>query len=199
MRLVALLASVVAALGLATACSTPPFQFYTLSAANVPAVPATNLVVALGPVTVPGVVDRPEMVVSVGANQVTLDDIHRWASPLADNLARVMAEDLSLMLGTPRVIQFPQALAPQPDYRVTVDFRSFESVLGDKAAVDAIWTIQRVKDRKLQTGHVAVRESVSDASYQALAGAHSRAVAKVSQDIAQAILALQREGGAGSQ
>ena len=196
MRLLALLAPVVAALGLATACSTPSFHFYRLSAANVPAAPATNLVVALGPVTVPAVVDRPEMVVSTGANQVTLDDIHRWASPLPDNLARVMAEDLALMLGTPRVIQFPQALGPPSDYRVSVDFRSFDSMLGDKASVDAIWTIFRAKDRKLQTGHTAVRESVADPSYQALAGAHSRAVAKISQDIADAILAMQREGAA---
>lgn len=196
MRLPALLMTVVAALGLATACSTPVFQFYTLSAANVPAAPATNLVVALGPVTVPAVVDRPEMVISTGANQVTLDDIHRWASPLPDNLARVMAEDLALMLGTPRVIQFGQALAPQTDYRVAVDFRSFDSMLGSKASVDAIWTIHRAKDHKLQTGHTAVSEQVADPSYQALAGAHSRAVAKVSQDIADAIMAMQREAAA---
>ncbi|MEP6874355.1 MAG: PqiC family protein [Burkholderiales bacterium] len=196
MRLLALLVSMVAALGLATACSTPSFHFYTLSAASVPAAPATNLVVALGPVTVPAVVDRPEMVVSTGANQVMLDDIHRWASPLPDNVARVMAEDLALMLGSPRVIQFGQALAPQTDYRVTVDFRSFDSVLGDKASVDAIWTIHRTKDRKLQTGHTAVRENVVDPSYQGLAGAHSRAVAKISQDIADAILAMQREAAA---
>ncbi|MEP7296347.1 MAG: PqiC family protein [Burkholderiales bacterium] len=196
MRLVALLVSVLAALGLAAACSTPSFHFYTLSAANVPAAPATNLVVALGPVTVPAVVDRPEMVVSTGANQVMLDDTHRWASPLPDNLARVMAEDLALMLGSPRVIQFGQALAPQTDYRVAVDFRSFDSMLGSYASVDAIWTIHRTKDRKLQAGHTAVRESVADPSYQALAGAHSRAVAKLSQDIAAAILAMQREGPA---
>lgn len=195
MRLHSLLLSA-AAVGLATACSTPSFHFYTLSAANVPAAPATSLVVALGPVTVPAVVDRPEMVVSTGANQVKLDDFHRWASPLPDNLARVIAKDLVLMLGTPRVIQFPQALGPQADYRVVVDFRSFDSTLGEKASVDAIWMIHRTKDRKLQTGQTTVRESVTDPSYEALAAAHSRAVAKISQDIADAIQAMQREAAA---
>lgn len=195
MRVLAWLATA-ATLGLATGCSTPTFQFYTLTAATTPAAPATNFVVALGPISVPAVVDRPEIVVSTGANQVSLDDIHRWASPLPDNLARVMAENLAVMLGTPRVIPFPQALAPPSDYRVAVDFRSFVSTLGEQASVDAIWTIQRTKDRKLQTGHTAVRERVADAGYPALAGAHSRAVAKVSQDIADAILAMQREGAA---
>jgi uncharacterized lipoprotein YmbA len=197
MHLLAWLATAAAALGLATACSTPTFQFYTLTAMTAPAAPATTLVVALGPITVPAVVDRPEIVVSTGANQVSLDDIHRWASPLPDNLARVMAADLALMLGTPRVVPFPQALAPPADYRVAVDFRSFVSALGDQASVDVIWTIHRTKDRKLQTGHTAVRESVSEPSYAALAGAHSRAVAKVSQDIADAILAMQQEGATG--
>jgi len=196
MRLVALLPTVAAAVALASACSTPPFQFYTLSAAPVAAAPATNLVVSLGPITVPAVVDRPEIVVTTGANQVMLDDTRRWASPLPDNLTRVIAEDLASMLGTPRVIPFPQTLAAPSDYRVAIDFRSFVSALGDKASIDVVWTIQRTKDRRLQTGHTAVREGASDASYQAIAGAHSRAAAKVSRDIADAILSMQQEGAA---
>jgi uncharacterized lipoprotein YmbA len=182
MRLTGLLAMVcVATIALATGCATqPPFRFYTL-------------VVALGPISVPAVVDRPEIVVSTGTNEVRLDDFNRWASPLPDNLSAVMAEDLVLMLGTPRVIRFPQPLAIDPDYRVAVDFRTFDSALGGSASLDATWTIRRSKDQKTRTGTTSARESLADASYQALAGGHSRAVAKVSRDIADAIVAMQRE------
>ena len=194
MRPTALLAIVCMATGLATGCATQqPFRYYTLRVAVEPAAVASTLVIALGPVTVPAVVDRPEIVVSTGRNELKLDDFNRWASPLQDNLFRVIADDLSTLLGSPRVIRFPQPLAADPDYRVAIEVRSFESNLGESAAIDAVWTIRRMKDRKTQTGQTSVRERIADPGYEALAGAHSRAAAKLSQDIADAIRQLQRE------
>lgn len=194
MRLTALLAIVCVATALVAGCATPPpFRYYTLSATAAPYEPASSLVVALGPVLVPAAVDRPEIVVRTGPNEVRLDDFNRWVSPLQDNLSQVIAEDLALSLGTPRVTRSSQPLAANADYRVAVDVRSFESTLGESASLDAIWTIHRTKDKKMQTGHTFVRESVADASYQAIAGAHSRAAARMSRDIAEAIRALQRD------
>lgn len=194
MRPTALLAIACLATGLTAGCATPPpFRYYTLSAAAAPAAAPSTLVVALGPVTVPAMVDRPEIVVGSGPNEVKLDDFNRWASPLQENLSRVIAEDLALNLGTPRVIRFPQPLAMDPDYRVAVEVRSFDSALGGSAAIEAVWTVRRMKDKKTQTGNTSVREPTADAGYQALAGAHSRAAARLSRDIADAILALQRD------
>ena len=54
---------------LAAGCgSTPGSRFYTLSAAPAPAGTSSDLSVAVGPVTVPAVVDRPQIVVSAGPN-----------------------------------------------------------------------------------------------------------------------------------
>ena len=193
MRPVALLAIVGVATVLAAGCATPPpFRFYTLSAVAAAAPTPSTLVVALGPVTVPAMVDRPEIVVATGPNEVRLDDFNRWASPLSDNLSNVLAEDLALLLGTPRVIRFPQPLAADPDYRVAVDVRAFDSTLGESASVDALWTVRRTKDKRTQTGHTSVRVAVADTSYKTLAAAHSQAVAKVGRDIAEAIVTLQR-------
>ena len=182
-----------AALTLAAGCGTsPPSRFYTLSPAAAPASTASTLVVAVGPVTIPGVVDRPEFVVNTGPNEVRIDDFNRWASPLQDNLTRAFADNLSAMLGTSRVIRFPQPIAVEPDYRVVVEVRTFESVPGESATLDAVWTIRRSKDGKSQTGRTTAREAVADKGYDALAAAHSRAVARASKDIADAIQALQR-------
>jgi hypothetical protein len=182
-----------AALTLAAGCGTsPPSRFYTLSPTAAPVSATSTLVVAVGPVTIPGVVDRPEFVVNTGPNEVRIDDFNRWASPLQDNLTRAIADNLSAMLGTSRVIRFPQPIAVEPDYRVVVEVRTFESVPGESATLDAVWTIRRSKDGKSQTGRTTARESVAEKGYDALAAAHSRAVARASKDIADAILALQR-------
>jgi uncharacterized lipoprotein YmbA len=187
-------AALVAVLALAGCGTSPPARFYTLSAtATAPVPPPTStLLLAVGPVTVPSVVDRPELVVSAGPNELRLDDFNRWAAPLQDSLSRAIAENLVVLLGTPRVIIFPQALASDPDYRVAVEVRTFESLPGTAAALDAVWTIRRAKDGKTQTGRTSAREAVDGAGYEALAAAHSRAVGRLSQDVAAAIRELQR-------
>jgi hypothetical protein len=47
-----------------------------------------------------------------------------------------------------------------------------------------------MRDGFVQTHRTSVREPVQDDSFEALAAAHSRAAARLSQDIAEAVRAL---------
>ena len=181
--------------GLTAGCgSTPASRFYTLSAANAPAATSSNLSMVVGPVSVPAVVDRPQIVVTTGPNQVRLEDFNRWASPLQNNISRVVAENLVAILGTPRVILFSQTLGGDADYRAAIEVQRFESAPGEAATLDAVWTVRRTKDGKSQTGRTTVREAASDKGYDALAAAHSRGLARLSQDIADGVRTLERSG-----
>jgi len=180
---------------LAAGCgSTPASRFYTLSATPAPAGTPSDLSLAVGPVTIPAVIDRPQIVVSAGPNQVRLDEFNRWASPLQSNISRVVADNLAAILGTPRVSLFPQTVSAAADYRVAILVQSFDSAPGEAATLDAVWTVSRAKDGKSQTGRTAVREAAPQGGYDGLAAAHSRALARLSRDIADAIQALARAG-----
>jgi uncharacterized lipoprotein YmbA len=184
-----------AVVGLVAGCaSTPPSRFYTLNAASGPAAPSSNLSIAVGPVIVPAVVDRPQIVVSMGPNQVRLGEFNRWAAPLQNNIARVVADNLVQMLGTPRVTLYAQTLSADADYRAAIEVQSFESSPGEAAMLDAVWTVRRSKDGKAETGRTTVRETVQEKSYDALAASHSRALARLSRDLAVAVGALNRSG-----
>jgi hypothetical protein len=174
--------------------SSPMSRFYTLSATPAPAGTVSDVSVAVGPVTIPAMIDRPQIVVSAGANQVRLDEFNRWAAPLQSNISRVVADNLSAILGTPRVSLFPQTMSAAADYRVVVQVQSFDSAPGDAATLDAVWTVNRAKDSKSQTGRTAVREAAPQGGYDGVAAAHSRALARMSRDIAEAIQALARSG-----
>lgn len=183
--------TICAALVFASGCaSTPPSRFYTLSAVAVPAAAPSNVSVAVGPVSVPADVDRPQFVVSTGPNQVRLDEFNRWASPLQNGISRVVAENLVMLLGTPRVTLYPQTLSADADYRAAIEVQSFASAPGEAAMLDAVWTVRRMKDGKTATGRTTVREPVQEKGFDALAAAHSRAVGRLSQDIAGAVRAL---------
>jgi uncharacterized lipoprotein YmbA len=57
-----------------------------------------------------------------------------------------------------------------------------------------VWTVRGLKDGKTETGRTTVREAVQEKSYEALAAAHSRAVGRLSQDIANAVTTIDRSG-----
>ena len=173
--------------GLVSGCSSsPPSRFYTLSGVAKPATTSSTLSVAVGPVSVPAMVDRPQFVVNAGPNQVRLDEFNRWASPLQNNISRAVAENLVALLGTPRV----SLLSADADYRAVIEVQSFESSPGEAATLDAVWTVRRSKDGKAETGRTTVREAVQEKGYDALAAAHSRAVARLSEDIANGVRLL---------
>jgi uncharacterized lipoprotein YmbA len=182
--------AVLAILG-AGCSSTPPARFYTLSSTSTPAAASSELSVAVGPVAVPAAVDRPQIVVSLGPNRVWLDEFNRWAAPLQDDIARVVAENLAAMLGTPRVAK---TLSAGMAYRAVIEVQRFDSAPGDAATVDYVWTVTRARDGKTQTGRMSMREATTAPGYEGLAAAHSRAVTRLCRDIADAALALDRAG-----
>jgi len=171
-------------------CASPTSRFYTLSPTTTAAAPASRLSLAVGPVSVPAAVDRPQIVVSTGANQVRLEEFDRWASPLKDEISRVVAENLVAMLGTAQVTQSPPTLSGAAVYRIAIEVQRFESAPGESAKMDAVWTVRRTKDDKSVTGRTSAQEPVSQPGFDALAAAHSRAVARLSRDIANAVRGL---------
>ena len=70
--------------------------------------------------------------------------------------------------------------------------QSFESAPGEAATLNAVWIVRRAKDAKSETGRTSVREPTTQKDYDALVAAHSRALARMSQDIADAIRTLDR-------
>lgn len=172
----------------AVACSSPMSNFYTLApTVGADASARSTLAVGVGPVTVPATVDRPQFVLQVAPNRVTLQEYHRWAAPLGQAIGQTVATDLSALLGTPDVVPLP---APnfRYDLRVTIDIQRFESVPGESVQIDAVWAVSDPSDpTRIRSGRTVARETVSGSGFEALAAAHSRALGQLSRRIARAI------------
>jgi uncharacterized protein len=194
---IAAVAAVWALAVLAAGCANAPAQFYTLSptaASANPSAASSKLAIVVGPISIPAIVDMPQIVVTKGSNQVAPDQFNLWASPLRNNIAQVVCADLAALLGTSSVSAVSAVLTMDADYRVAIDVQIFESAPGEAATLSALWSVRRTKDGKAQTGRTAVREPSPQKSYEALAGAHSRALGRLSMDIAEAIRGLERDG-----
>ncbi|MEN6321407.1 MAG: PqiC family protein [Syntrophaceae bacterium] len=175
-------------------CASSPSRFYTLSPMGAPAVqPSSNFTVSVGPVSVPDVVNRLPIVLRTGPNQVFISEFDRWASPLKENIARVVAENLVSMLGTPHVTIFPQSSAAEASYRVMINILRFDSELGKAATLDAILTVNSAKEGQPHRSRKTLTEPTQGDDYAALVAAHSRALGQMSAEIAGMIREIEAQ------
>jgi uncharacterized lipoprotein YmbA len=179
-------------------CASPlKERFYVLSASPMPAPAPGGLSyrVAVGPVTVPAAVDRPQIVLRVDANRVALQEQSRWAEPLKESIPRVVASNLAVLLGDVQVAADSQDAAAGADCRVTIDIQRFDSVLGEAATLEVLWRVI-VTGEAAANGRFLIREPAGGQGYDALAAAHSRALAALSNDIAAGIRKCRPQPGA---
>jgi len=173
-------------------CSrSPRVTFYTLNAtATTEAAAPAAVSVAVGPVTLPSLVDQPQLVVRTSVNQVDILEMHRWAEPLKSGIVRIIAADLAALLPQARVSSYPQNAGLDADYRVQVDIQRLEMTAGEGVALDALWSVRRTGDgASPKTGRSVVSEPARAGGYDALVAAQSRALAVVSRDLARALSA----------
>ena len=170
----------------------PQTTFYTLtplvSEVTTPRLTGPGIAIAL--VTLPELVDRPQLVVPDGGTRVAILETHRWAEPLKSAIPRLLADNISRLMGTDRVSAYPQHAAINADYRLFVDIQRFE-LAGSTVVVDALWEIRNAKGSKPVTGRSKLVEPVGSADYEAVVAGYSRAIATLSKEIAQSLRSLQ--------
>ncbi|KVZ78699.1 hypothetical protein WL22_05145 [Burkholderia ubonensis] len=169
--------------------SSPQASFYTLGtdATLWNTGDAAPVRVVVGPVTVPDLVDRPQIVTRAAGSRVNIAEFARWAEPLKTDIARVIAADLGVLLGSTQVNVFDFGVGAAPAWRVRVDVMRFDSMPGDSVTIDAQWAIRAPGKHDVMMGRSVAHEPVQGKSYDALVTAHDRALASVSRDIASGI------------
>jgi uncharacterized lipoprotein YmbA len=194
-----LLVGVGVAAGLGCAGS-PPARFYTLSP-----VPATGegkagketagrtLAIGVGPVRVPQYLAGKEIVTRTDANKIDLAGNDLWGGSLGDDFSRNLLENLSLLLAGDRTSLFPWPGIGTLDYRVGVDVIRFDGKLGGDVVLVVNWTIREGQGKKVvRAQNSRIREPTGGQSYEAMVGGMSRALARLSREIGEAIKTLPR-------
>ena len=174
-------------------------EFYTLNpltgmqaGANTPAT-GQKLSIGVGPVEIPEILDRPQIVTRSGPNKLNVDEFHRWAGRLDQSVAGVLAENISLLLGTDQVAVYPWPADFKPGYRIVMKIRYFEGQWGKDVLLEAIWSVSGRQSQQTN----AMRKSVikeplpTEPDHEALVAAHSRAIAQLSREIVKEIQNLQ--------
>lgn len=176
---------------LLTGCaSSPPARFYSINSGITPAPAntAATTTIAIAPVTVPEMVDRPQIVTRSARNEINFSEFARWAEPLKQATARAIGDQLAQQIPGATVFTYPQGANVDAQYQLLIEVSRFDAVLGESLTLEALWTLKSSAAQKPQTGRSVVNEPLQgDKSYDALAAATGRAMASLSREIAAAI------------
>ena len=183
---------------LAASCAiTTPTQFYVLTAvpssAPLQRLPGDkrNLTISIGPVELPGYLDRPQIATRLSPTTLHFSEFHQWAEPLKDSVTRVLAENLSHLLATDYVVSHPWTRSTAMGYQVQVYLTYFEGMFGDQSLLKARWHILDTEAQEeliRQTSSFTAPANTED--YETMVAAMSQTLEKLSHDIAVALRAL---------
>lgn len=178
--------------------SAPPEHFYTLDTdapASVQAITSARFSMTIQRVTVPESVDRPQLVLQAGGNQVRLDEQHRWAESLRQAIPRVVASDLRRHFPNASIaVAADSSSEPIPVYFLRMDVLRFESTPGDGIRLEVHWQVRKPtastatgSPSTQREGLSEIREVTGGPGYEALVAAHRRGLARLAKDIASAV------------
>ncbi|RJR39452.1 MAG: membrane integrity-associated transporter subunit PqiC [Deltaproteobacteria bacterium] len=175
-------------------CRSQSPRFYTLTpiqddlAASKRKSPAQNAVIGIGPVKLADYLDQSMIITRTSDNQAVKAEFDRWVGSFKDNFINVLADNIGSLLGTERIYLYPWRMSVPIDYQVTLDVVRCDGRLGDAAWLEVRWSIFGGPEKKLlKTHRSSIREPVGGVDYAALVAAQSQALAKLSQEIAEAI------------
>jgi uncharacterized lipoprotein YmbA len=186
-------------LGLAACMGSPtrPAQFYLLSPEPGQPVPTraaatAPLSIGLGPVTLPEIYDRPQIVTRTDTNRINLAEFDRWGGDLNKDLTRTLAHNLMSRLNTDSVALYPWPGRHKPDFQVSIRFFRLDGELDSAVMLDGVWQIlDGSRGCELAARHFQYQQDTSGPGYAELVAAISRGVARLSQEIAEQIAASE--------
>jgi uncharacterized protein len=129
---------------LLAACASTPTGYHTLLAPQGPPehlpAAAAGYQFEMQQVRMPVQVDQPQLVIRQGEGSLAILESERWGAPLADEFHDALTQRLEQRLGTRDVAGLPRA-GGLPVLSVRPDVRRFETVPGQYALIDVVWSL----------------------------------------------------------
>jgi uncharacterized lipoprotein YmbA len=181
-----------------SACSsTPATQFYVLQAVSQPTTEVLSNdkkpLIGVGPLTLPAVLGRTQIVSQKADNSIEIAEFHQWAAPLQESIIAVLSKNIATLQPNALIKAYPWSAYGNMDYRIIIDITRFDSQRGQSATLEASWSIMEEKKHTLiRSGQTKITKNLPDASYSSVAKVFSALLADFSQQLVLAIKQLPK-------
>lgn len=168
------LSFIAATLAVLGACASSPDRFYTLRplpSASEAAQPTTHVRLD---VTIPSLIDRPEMVLETPEGGILILEHERWAAPLSDQVTEILARDIERRRGDLIVADRRFDRAGSQPILLKVDIVRMAAQRAGQATLEAHWRIVDAGAHVDQMGNSVLDTPVEGEGYAAIARSYSR-------------------------
>lgn len=117
------------------ACSLSPVHYYSLqSTASTEVVnhvvDAHEQSVGVGPITLPRLLNRPQIVHRVSSSELIFEEDHQWGGRLQEEMSQLLTQTLQQAHPQQLVYAYPAENRVMPAYQWSVDVQQLDGVLG---------------------------------------------------------------------
>lgn len=172
---------------LLSGCAGAGKSYYMLSASG-PVPSGGGIGIGIGPVSIAEYIDRPNLVLKQGPNQLAVAEDHRWAGDLSASIARVTATNVGRRLGTGNVRTYPWQRDDEVRYQITLDVRQLHAGEDGHAVIEAGWRAYSLPERTLKASRTFTdREPLASDGYDEMVAAESRLLDRLAASIASSL------------
>ena len=190
-KTLSLTAALTLALLLAGCGTSPPNNYYLLSAHQFSAISGETPSVGVGPIEIPAYLDRKSMVYNRQGNALQVASLDLWAEPLVNGVERVMVLNLAGLLNTQDVQSFPWHSQRAPQYGVKVNVLQLEAT-EQQVSLTAEWLVYRPNSSVQVKRRISALQAplgAGTAEAEQVAAAYSDLLYQLSEIVAAAITA----------
>lgn len=173
---------------------TPPMHYYQLTPTTLadeqPAEKLPDLAIGVGPISIPEMLKRQEIVSRSEDNELRVATQHRWGGLLEKDLTAAIMENLGRQMGTDQVLSFPWPVYFKPDYRVVIDILELTGDPQNLVTLRAGWSLVDGSGEQLLIRKVSsYQQTASEQTVGAMVEAQNQVIAQLSQEISAALRA----------
>ena len=145
-----------------------------------------NLSLGVGPIQIPRLLRRPQLIVRKSPTEIDLVEEHQWGGSLREDLSNAFTDNLAILLGTEHVETYPWKHNTKPTYQVRINIEQLDGDLGKTVTLKARWRLLQ-NNRVIKVKHPTIQVAVKGKDYNAYVKAQSEVIYRLSQEIAGSI------------
>lgn len=173
---------------------TPQARFYILQPQpsaidqSQPSVSVNDMIIGVGPVELPEYLDRPQIVTRISSNELYLSEFNRWVESLEENFSSVLAENLSVLLSTDKVLVYPWIGSIEVKRQVRVNVLQFDSLPGGEVLLKVLWGLKDEDGKYLSSIKKSSFSTPAGKGYPEMVEAMNRVLGDFSREVANEII-----------
>ena len=161
-------------------------RFYSLNSLPPSDNTQKQLRIGVGPVEIPRLINRPQIISRKDNTEIIMAEFHQWGGSHKEEITQVISDNLSSLLKTESIEQYPWKFSFKPNYQVRINIERFDGELGKSITLRARWRL--LKDNKeILVKRAVINTPIQSHSYNHYVKAQSQALTTFSQQIATVI------------